>query len=150
MNAIGPGLPSRLDDVLGRALARKPIDRPSRPASILRSLIELSYESSIMATALDVAAARATGVPPPRAAAPGARLRSLIELSYESSIMATALDVAEALATVLPAQRQPGRGALDDVIRRQLADQSVARLTAVTDGKTPSTEVDDGEPEPPS
>ena len=101
MSTIRPGLPSRLDDVLALALARKPIDRPSRPASILRTLIELSYESSIMATALDVA---------------------------------------EALATVISAKRKDGRGALDDVIRRQLADQSVARRTAVTDGKPPATE----------
>ena len=106
MTATRPGLPSRLDDVLGIALARKPIDRPSRPAAILRSLIELSYESSIMATALDVA---------------------------------------EAVATVLPVKRQPGRGALDDVIRRQLADQSIARRTAVTDGP-PSTDVAYPEP----
>jgi len=108
MTSIRPGLPSRLDDVLGIALARKPIDRPSRPAAILRSLIELSYESSIMATALDVA---------------------------------------EAVATVLPIKHQAGRGALDDVIRRQLADQSIARRTAVTDGKPPPTHVD---PEPTS
>jgi serine/threonine protein kinase len=101
MSTIRPGLPSRLDDVLALALARKPIDRPSRPASILRSLIELSYESSIMATALDVA---------------------------------------EALATVIPAPRQSGRGALDDVIRRQLADQSVGRRTDIGDGKPPSTQ----------
>ncbi|HET9625325.1 MAG TPA: serine/threonine-protein kinase [Kofleriaceae bacterium] len=104
MSTIRPGLPSRLDDVLALALARKPIDRPSRPASILRSLIELSYESSIMATALDVA---------------------------------------EALATVIPAKRQAGRGALDDVIRRQLADnKSVAnrRTDVVTNGQAPSTE----------
>jgi serine/threonine protein kinase len=107
MTGMRPGLPSRLDDVLAIALARKPIDRPSRPASVLRSLIELSYESSIMATALDVA---------------------------------------EALASVIPAKQQPGRGALDDVIRRQLADQSVARRTAVTDGKPPSTESADLEP----
>jgi len=107
MSSARPGLPSRLDDVLALALARKPIDRPSRPASILRSLIELSYESSIMATALDVA---------------------------------------EALATVIPAKRQSGRGALDDVIRRQLADQSVARRTAVTDGKPPSTQTAELEP----
>ncbi|MBC7977793.1 MAG: serine/threonine protein kinase, partial [Myxococcales bacterium] len=105
MSTMRPGLPSRLDDVLALALARKPIDRPSRPASILRSLIELSYESSIMATALDVA---------------------------------------EALATVVPTKRKDGRGALDDVIRRQLADQSVARRTAVTDGKPPSTETASG------
>ena len=102
MTSLRPGLPSRLDDVLASSLARKPIDRPTRPATVLRSLIELSYESSIMATALDVA---------------------------------------EALATVIPAKQQPGRGALDDVIRKQLNDQpTAARRTAVTDGKPPSTE----------
>ncbi len=108
MTALRPGLPSRLDDVMGQALARKPIDRPSRPATVLRSLIELSYESSIMATALDVA---------------------------------------EALATVIPAKRQSGRGALDDVIRKQLNDPpTAARRTAVTDGKPPPTETNSGEP----
>ncbi len=101
MTALRSGLPSRLDEVIGAALSRKPIDRPIRPAQVLRQLIELSYESSIMATALDVA---------------------------------------EALATVIPAKRTSGRGALDDVIRKQLNDQSVARRTAVTDGKPPSTE----------
>jgi tRNA A-37 threonylcarbamoyl transferase component Bud32 len=103
MSAIRPGIPSRLDDVLAGALARKPIDRPNRPAVVLRSLIELSYESSIMATALDVA---------------------------------------EAIAAVAPARRGSlgGRGALDDVIRKQLHEQSVARRTAVTDGKPASTE----------
>ena len=102
MSALRPGLPSRLDEVLALALARKPIDRPMRPAQVLRSLIELSYESSIMATALDVA---------------------------------------EALATVIPAKRISGRGALDDVIRKQLNDPpTAARKTAVTDGKPPSTQ----------
>jgi hypothetical protein len=102
MTSLRAGLPSRLDDVLGGALARKPIDRPSRPATVLRSLIELSYESSIMATALDVA---------------------------------------EALATVIPAKRQSGRGALDDVIRKQLYDNpTAARRTAITDGKPSTTQ----------
>ena len=102
MSALRPGLPSRLDEVIGLALARKPIDRPMRPAQVLRALIELSYESSIMATALDVA---------------------------------------DALATVIPAKRISGRGALDDVIRKQLTDPpTAARKTAVTDGKPPSTE----------
>ena len=102
MSTIRPGLPSRLDDVLAVALARKPIDRPSRPAAILRSLIELSYESSIMATALDVA---------------------------------------EALATVVPVKRIAGQGALDDVIRRQLADKATGtRRTDIADSKPPSTQ----------
>ena len=101
--SIRSGIPSRLDEVLAGPLSRKPIDRPTRPAVVLRSLIELSYESSIMATALDVA---------------------------------------EALATVVPAPRDSTRGALDDVIRKQLGakdERSVARKTAVTDNK-PSTQ----------
>jgi len=103
-SSIRPGLPSRLDDILAGPLARRPIDRPGRPAILLRSLIELSYESSIMATALDVA---------------------------------------EAVAQVLPAKRISGPGQqLDDVIRKQLGDakeKSVARRTAVTSNKPPST-----------
>ena len=99
------GLPSRLDEILAGPLARKPIDRPNRPAVVLRSLIELSYESSIMATSLDVA---------------------------------------EAVALVVPAKRSSGGAQLDDVIRKQLGEKqeksSVARRTAVTDGKPPSTE----------
>ncbi|HEY5920340.1 MAG TPA: serine/threonine-protein kinase [Kofleriaceae bacterium] len=103
--SIRPGLPSRLDDILAGPLARKPIDRPTRPATVLRQLIELSYESSIMATALDVS---------------------------------------EAVASVLPAKRISGPGQhLDDVIRKQLGaaerERSVARRTAVTDGKPAST-----------
>ena len=103
-HGLRPGLPSRLDDILAPLLARKPIDRPSRPAAVLRQLIELSYESSIMATALDVA---------------------------------------EAVAAVLPPKRPSGLigQQLDDVIRKQLgnAEKSVARRTAVTDGKPPPT-----------
>jgi tRNA A-37 threonylcarbamoyl transferase component Bud32 len=52
-----PGLPARLDDILGSALARDPNDRPTRAAILQRQLTELSYESSIVATALDVAEA---------------------------------------------------------------------------------------------
>jgi serine/threonine protein kinase len=103
-NALRPGLPSRLDDILAGPLARKPIDRPNRPAVVLRSLIELSYESSIMATALDVA---------------------------------------ETVAGVLPPRTPSGPGMhLDDVIRKQLGaaqEKSVARRTAVTSNKPPST-----------
>jgi serine/threonine protein kinase len=100
------GLPSRLDDILAGPLSRKPIDRPNRPAVVLRSLIELSYESSIMATALDVAETIASVLPPPPPDGPGMHL--------------------------------------DDVIRKQLGqaqdEKSVARRTAVTDGKPPSTQ----------
>jgi serine/threonine protein kinase len=102
MTALRPNIPSRLDELLAGPLARKPIDRPTRPAQMLRGLIELSYESSIMATALDVA---------------------------------------EALSTVIPAKRLSGQGALDALIRKELADQSVARQTAVTHNRPGPTEV---------
>src|SRR5512146_2556687 len=65
-SSIRPGLPHRLDEILAGPLARKPIDRPNLPAQILRSLIELSYESSIMATALDVSDAVAAVLPAKR------------------------------------------------------------------------------------
>jgi serine/threonine protein kinase len=104
-SALRPGLPSRLDDILAGPLSRKPIDRPNRPANVLRPLIELSYESSIMATALDVA---------------------------------------EAVASVLPPKPPDGPGVyLDDVIRKELGaaqEKSVARRTAVTSNKPPSTQ----------
>jgi serine/threonine protein kinase len=103
--AIRPNLPSRLDEILAGPLSRKPIDRPGRPAIVLRQLIELSYESSIMATALDVSECVASVVPPKRISGPGQHL--------------------------------------DDVIRKQLGaaerERSVARRTAVTDGKPAST-----------
>jgi serine/threonine protein kinase len=54
---VRPGLPARLDTILGAALARRPSERPPRAAVLQRALTELSYESSIVATALDVAEA---------------------------------------------------------------------------------------------
>ncbi len=48
-------LPKRLDEILLPALNREPERRPNRAAIIQRALTELSYESSIVATALDVA-----------------------------------------------------------------------------------------------
>ncbi|MBL8624155.1 MAG: serine/threonine protein kinase [Myxococcales bacterium] len=52
---VRPGLPAKLDDILHHALARLPDQRPARPAVMLRALTELTYESSIISTALDVA-----------------------------------------------------------------------------------------------
>ncbi|HKE19717.1 MAG TPA: serine/threonine-protein kinase, partial [Kofleriaceae bacterium] len=51
------GLPPRLDEVLQHALQRDPAARPDKAAEVLRALVEISYESSIVATALDVAGA---------------------------------------------------------------------------------------------
>src|SRR5688572_5991181 len=49
------GLPPHLDAILARALERRPSDRFNKAAEMLRELIEVSYESTIVATALDVA-----------------------------------------------------------------------------------------------
>nr|HPH68589.1 serine/threonine-protein kinase [Kofleriaceae bacterium] len=100
-SALRSGLPPRLDEILAGPLSRRPSDRPPRPAVILRSLIELSYESSIVATSLDLA---------------------------------------ETVGLVLPPV-VGARSAVDDVIRKQLAanESSVARQTAVTDGKPTAT-----------
>jgi serine/threonine protein kinase len=78
MSSLRAGLPSRLDELLAGPLSRKPIDRPTRPATVLRSLIELSYESSIMATALDVAEALATVIPAKRPSSGAASLDDVI------------------------------------------------------------------------
>lgn len=51
------GLPPRLDEVLAKALARDPKQRPAKAAEMLRALTEISYESSLVVTALDVAEA---------------------------------------------------------------------------------------------
>ena len=48
------GLPPRLDEILHGALARHSLDRPARAAVMLRALTELSYESSIVCTTIDV------------------------------------------------------------------------------------------------
>jgi serine/threonine protein kinase len=68
-------LPPRLDDVLRHALERDPAGRPEKASDVLRALVEISYESSIVATALDVSSAvkealesrLADGSVPPRA-----------------------------------------------------------------------------------
>jgi tRNA A-37 threonylcarbamoyl transferase component Bud32 len=48
-------LPKRLDELLARMLQRDIGERPARAAEIQRALTEVSYESSIVASALDVA-----------------------------------------------------------------------------------------------
>ena len=100
-SAMRTGLPARLDEILAGPLSRRPNDRPARPAVILRALIELSYESSIVATSLDLAETVGLALPPPVGS----------------------------------------RSAIDDVIRQQMSanESSVARQTAVTDGKPSAT-----------
>ncbi|WP_428269602.1 PEGA domain-containing protein, partial [Haliangium sp.] len=52
-----PGLPEAFDDLLRCTLERIPERRPARASTLQRTLAELSYASSIVATALDVAEA---------------------------------------------------------------------------------------------
>lgn len=54
-SALREGLPPKLDEILEQCLAREPAKRPQRASLVLRALTELSYESSIVATSLDVA-----------------------------------------------------------------------------------------------
>jgi hypothetical protein len=66
-----PGLPPRLDEVLARCLQRDPLDRPGKPGEVVRALTEISYESSIVATALDVAECVRAAIVEPDAEAEG-------------------------------------------------------------------------------
>jgi tRNA A-37 threonylcarbamoyl transferase component Bud32 len=66
---VREGLPARLDEILHSALARRPLDRPARAAVMLRALSELSYESSIVCTTIDVSDAVATVLPADQTAA---------------------------------------------------------------------------------
>jgi len=102
-SSVRPGLPSRLDEILAGPLARKPIDRPSRPATVLRSLIELSYESSIMATALDVAEAVAAVLPAKRISGPGQQLDDVIRKQ-----LGAAHDKSVARRTAVTSNKPPG------------------------------------------
>ncbi|MEZ4360418.1 MAG: serine/threonine-protein kinase [Kofleriaceae bacterium] len=94
VGSVRPGLPNRLDEILSSPLARRPLERPNRPALILRSLIELSYESSIVATALDVAETVNAVLPPvegtPRNAIDDVLRKQMVQLG-ETSMRRTAV-----------------------------------------------------------
>lgn len=50
-----PGLPAKLDELLHEVLARSADHRPRRAATIQRAITEISYESSIVASPMNVA-----------------------------------------------------------------------------------------------
>jgi tRNA A-37 threonylcarbamoyl transferase component Bud32 len=107
-----PGLPPRLDDILRRCLERDPEARPGKPGEVVRALTEVSYESSIVATALDVAEAVRDAIPP-------------------------AADASDADAAA-ESRRKAG---LDELIRKQLGGAVAGggtRRTAVTDRDGPA------------
>ncbi len=103
-----PGLPPRLDDVLRHALERDPANRPEKAADVLRALVEISYESSIVATALDVSGAVAQALDPMSRLAdgsmPGKALDELIRqqlLPVEDQFRRTAVGNAPAEAAAM-------------------------------------------------
>ncbi len=65
------GLPARLDELLCQALERVPARRPEA-GELLRGLVDVSYGSSIVASALDVKAAVSEALAAPAADASGA------------------------------------------------------------------------------
>jgi eukaryotic-like serine/threonine-protein kinase len=62
-----PSLPPALDAVLGRALQRDPAQRYQQASDLLRALLEVSYSHTVVATAMDVAAAIERWFPAPAA-----------------------------------------------------------------------------------
>jgi serine/threonine protein kinase len=124
------GLPSRLDDILAGPLARKPIDRPNRPTVVLRSLIELSYESSIMATALDVAEAVASVLPAKRISGAGQQLDDVIRKQIGQA------EKSVARRTAVTDNKPPGtetleRGEHSTGLFRKIGDDGVSRLEEI-------------------
>jgi tRNA A-37 threonylcarbamoyl transferase component Bud32 len=129
-SSLRSGLPSRLDEILAGPLSRKPIDRPNRPTVVLRSLIELSYESSIMATALDVAEAVASVLPPPRAEGAGAQLDDVIRKQLGQA------EKSVARRTAVTSGKPPGtetleRGEHSTGLFRKIGDDGVSRLEEI-------------------
>jgi eukaryotic-like serine/threonine-protein kinase len=100
------GLPPALDEVLARALERDAGDRPARAAEMVRALTEISYQSSVVATSLDVAEA--------------------VEKVIDDDAVVTSAKPGDAAG--------PGKG-IDDLIREQLgagaARPATQRRTAV-------------------
>jgi tRNA A-37 threonylcarbamoyl transferase component Bud32 len=138
LSEVRRGLPPRLDQLLHHALARHPADRPTRPAVMLRALTELTYESSIVTTALDVA--EAVGYVVDLSTPTGKRLDDIIRAQLanvaESSVARqTALGERK---TAADRTGQAGGAAADgaDGAERKTAEGSDAedaeRLTAVT------------------
>ncbi len=133
-HSLRPGLPHRLDEILAGPLARKPIDRPTRPAQILRSLIELSYESSIMATALDVAEAVAAVLPAKRISGTGQQLDDVIRKQ-----LGAAQDKSVARRTAVTSNKPPGTETSEREpqtstgLMRKVSQDGISRLEEIDD-----------------
>jgi serine/threonine-protein kinase len=90
------GLPPRLDELLGQALARDPSKRPEA-GELLKGLVEVSYGSSIVASALDVkgAVSEALATEAAAGAAGVAAARGLDDLIRQQIGSADGLDTDE-------------------------------------------------------
>jgi serine/threonine protein kinase len=99
-SGLRAGLPTRLDEVLAKALARDPERRPVRASEMQRALTEISYDSSIVATPLDV-----------------------------SDAVVSVLSEVEMASLSNPAIQLPGLG-IDDHIRKQLGGKEPAKPPA--------------------
>jgi len=117
------GLPARLDELLCQALERVPAKRPEA-GELLRGLVEVSYGSSIVASALDVKAAVSDALAAPAADASGATpasrgLDDLIRAQLgtgdgavaeeENRRTAVAPPPADAFAVTAPADKTPDK-----------------------------------------
>jgi eukaryotic-like serine/threonine-protein kinase len=140
VGSVRPGLPSRLDEILGGPLARRPLERPNRPALTLRSLIELSYESSIVATALDVAETVNAVLPPrdggPRSAIDEVLRKQMVQLG-ETSMRRTAVTSGRATGTASIGSLGADKAETTGVWVHHVGDDGLSRL-----------EIGDGEPVP--
>jgi len=83
---VRPDLPKRVDEILMPALARDPSRRPLRAAVLQRAVTELSYESSIVATALDVADAVAIAMEVPSSGGGSASGRHTLDAIIRAQI----------------------------------------------------------------
>jgi len=104
---------------------------------MLRSLIELSYESSIMATALDVAEAVTAVLPPPRPEGPGTHLDDVIRkqlgAAQEKSVARrTAVTNNKPSSTETAATRE--RGEVSTGLFRKIGDDGLSRLEEIEPG----------------
>ncbi|MEM9491261.1 MAG: serine/threonine-protein kinase, partial [Myxococcota bacterium] len=79
-SAKRPGLPPALDEILRAALDREPERRPARAAEIHRALTEISYESSIVATPHEAAAAVVAALAGTRSNATARRRRPRVSI----------------------------------------------------------------------
>jgi len=144
-SSLRSGLPSRLDEILAGPLSRKPIDRPTRPATVLRSLIELSYESSIMATALDVSEAVAAVLPPRRNSSAGQQLDDVIRKQ-----LGDANDKSVARRTAVTSNKPPGTATLERAgsesepvtstgLMRKISQDGISRLEEIPGPSSPDS-----------